>query len=299
MNPAPIPLPVTAADLPILSTIALRGANARNFLQGQLSADLDALGPQRAQLASCNSAQGRVQAVLWIVQRSDGIALVLPASMVESIAARLRKYVLRAKVEIDADALKVVLKRTSNCAAPATDRDLRLQAMRPLDHFEDGGISHLRLPGHDSVLLLTQDATGSSTGAHSSWRLEGIRAGLPQVYPQTHEAFVAQMLNLDLLGGIDFEKGCYTGQEIIARTHYRGAIKRRMLRYAAQCPPPAPGVRVLAGEAHAGDVVDAAPTEEGCEMLIVVSLAQRDRTLALEISPAAALEPLPLPYAVA
>ncbi len=298
MNPAPIPLPATAAGLPILSTIALRGADARNFLQGQLSADLDALGPQRVQLASCNSSQGRVQAVLWIVQRSDGIALILPAAMVESIAARLRKYVLRAKVEIGTDALKVALERTSGCAAPSTDRDARLRAMQPLDHFEDGGISHLRLPGHESVLLLAQHATASAAAADHSWRLEGIRAGLPQVYPQTHEAFVAQMLNLDLLGGIDFEKGCYTGQEIIARTHYRGAIKRRMLRYAAQCPPPAPGARILADESHAGDVVDAAPTADGCEMLVVVSLAQRERTLTLEASPAVALEPLPLPYAL-
>ena len=75
------------------------------------------------------------------------------------------------------------------------------------------------------------------------WHAADIRAGLPQVYPQTHESFVAQMLNLDLLGGVSFEKGCYTGQEIIARTHFRGTVKRRMLRYAAACPAPAPGTR--------------------------------------------------------
>ena len=67
-----------------------------------------------------------------------------------------------------------------------------------------------------------------------------IRAGLPQVYPQTHEAFVAQMLNLDLLGGVSFEKGCYTGQEIIARTHFRGAIKRRMFRFECAVRRPLP-----------------------------------------------------------
>ena len=79
------------------------------------------------------------------------------------------------------------------------------------------------------------------------WRLAGIRAGLPQVYPQTHEAFVAQMLNLDLLGGVSFEKGCYTGQEIIARTHFRGAVKRRMFRFESAGPPPAPATRIVAG----------------------------------------------------
>ena len=78
------------------------GADARTFLQGQLSADIDALTPARAQLASCNSAQGRVQAVLWLTERADGIALLLPASLTERIAVRLRKYVLRSKVRIDA-----------------------------------------------------------------------------------------------------------------------------------------------------------------------------------------------------
>ena len=90
------------------------------------------------------------------------------------------------------------------------------------------------------------------------------------------------MLNLDLLGGISFEKGCYTGQEIIARTHFRGAIKRRMFRFECACPPPAPGTRSPRGEQHAGDVVDAAATSTGCELLAVISLAQQDAELELE-----------------
>jgi len=128
------------------------------------------------------------------------------------------------------------------------------------------------------------------------WRLAGIRAGLPQVYPETHEAFVAQMLNLDLLGGVSFEKGCYTGQEIIARTHFRGAIKRRMFRFECASPPPAPAARILAGDQHAGDVVDAAPTSEGCELLAVISLAQQDAVLELQTHRGVHLRKLPLPY---
>jgi folate-binding protein YgfZ len=118
------------------------------------------------------------------------------------------------------------------------------------------------------------------------------------VYPQTHEAFVAQMLNLDLLGGISFEKGCYTGQEIIARAHFRGTVKRRMFRFAANCAPPSPGTRVLAGEQHAGDVVDAAATAEGCELLAVISLAQLQETLHLDGQQNSTLQPSPLPYEV-
>jgi tRNA-modifying protein YgfZ len=233
-----------------LRAIRVSGADTRSFLQGQLSADIDALAPARPLLASCNSAQGRVQAVVWLVERSDGIALLLPASMVERTATRLRKYVLRSKVAID-----------------------ELQELPDLP------------PAH--------------AYREPDWRLAGIRAGLPQVYPETHEAFVAQMLNLDLLGGVSFEKGCYTGQEIIARTHFRGAIKRRMLHFSSPSSPPAPGTRILAGEQHAGDVVDAAATNEGSELLAVTTLAQQDAALELESNRGAKLRRLTLPYHLA
>ena len=232
-----------------LGTLLVSGADARTFLQGQLSADIDALTPAHALLAACNSVQGRVQAVLWLVERSDGIALLLPASLTERIAARLRKYVLRSKVRID--------------ALPAA-----IELTEPPAYRE------------------------------REWQLAGIRAGLPQVYPETYETFVAQMLNLDVLGGVNFEKGCYTGQEIIARTHFRGAIKRRMFRFECACQPPAPGTRVLAGEQHAGDVVDAAATGAGCELLAVTNLAQQDAELELESNRGARIRKLPLPYSL-
>jgi folate-binding protein YgfZ len=233
----------------ILGTLLVGGPDARAFLQGQLSADIDALAPAKPLLASCNSAQGRVQAVLWLLERSDGVALVLPASMIERTATRLRKYVLRSKVTI--------------AALPTAVELPEPHAYRERD-----------------------------------WRLAGIRAGLPQVYPETHEAFVAQMLNLDLLGGISFEKGCYTGQEIIARTHFRGAIKRRMFRFEFSGPPPAPGTRVLAGDQHAGDVVDAAATDAGCELLAVINLSQRAAQLELESNRGVRLRELSLPYSM-
>ena len=114
--------------------------------------------------------------------------------------------------------------------------------------------SLLRLPGHTQLLALAPAAhlREADSAAELAWRRADVAAGLPHVYAETYEAFVAQMLNLDLLGGISFAKGCYTGQEIIARTHYRGAIKRRMVRFRAACPPPAPGSRVLAGDAACG-----------------------------------------------
>src|SRR5690606_35912332 len=153
-------------------------------------------------------------------------------------------------------------------------------------------VSFIRLPGHSDTLALSPVADWPAAAPEQErlWRLEHIRAGLAQIYPPTYESFVAQMLNLDLIGAISFEKGCYTGQEIIARAHYRGAVKRRMFRFAASCSPAPPGARILADGQRAGEVVDAAASDGGCELLAVISLSQLDQRLTIEDQPDAALE---------
>ena len=269
-------------------TLLVEGPDARTFLQGQLSADLDRLEPMQIQPASCNSVQGRVQAVVWLVDRRDTVVLILPAMLVDAIAARLRKYVLRSKVKVHAGKLEVYAATGAGAAAPRT-------------HLEIEGASYTRWPGDGERILMLAPATAAAIrdeGSEFAWQLEDIRAGLPQVYPATSEAFVAQMLNLDLIGAIDYQKGCYTGQEIIARTHFRGTIKRRMLRFSSAAPPPVPGTRILSAGQHAGDVVDAAATPEGCELLAVVSLTQADEQLEVDGQPGQRLSRMPLPYAV-
>lgn len=270
----------TPVRLKHLGILLAEGADARSFLQGQLTIDLDRLGPERMLLAACNSPQGRVQAVVRLVQRPDAIAMILPSSIIDATLARLRKYVLRAKVSLQSGADTLVAHTLARSAVPGS---IRLE--RPIDHAVSGGLSFVDwIPAAERVLVLAPPSTPARQDAavESAWRLDEIRAGLPQVYPQTHESFVAQMLNLDLLDGISFEKGCYTGQEIIARTHFRGAIKRRMFRFSATAQPPAPGTRIAHGEEHAGEVVDAAATSDGCELLAVINLAQKDEELCIE-----------------
>jgi folate-binding protein YgfZ len=284
--------PVRLAHLAALRVV---GPDAAPFLQGQLSAELTALRPTQALLAASNSVQGRVQAVIWLIERDDGVALILPESMTESIAARLRKYVLRAKVKVESDAGRLTAGAVD---AAALAHIGELSADRA--HLQHAGASFVRLPGHSQILLLASAPSWRKPNPSNdlAWRLDNVRAGLPQVHPETHEAFVAQMLNLDLLDAISFTKGCYTGQEIIARTHYRGAIKRRMFRFRAPCPPPPPGTRIAAGDQHAGDVLEAVPVADGCELLAVVSLSQAEQRLTLESSTGAAIERLALPYEV-
>lgn len=272
-----------------VGVLLVSGADARNFLQGQLTADLATLTPESIVLAACNSPQGRVQAVLWLIERPDGIAMLMNRALLDAIGTRLRRYVLRAKVSIEANRLHVGLLESSADNAQHADRVHRLQ----------GDVSSLRWLGHRHTLVVSPHPMAESDSEQAkAWHIDHVRAGLPQVYPETYERFVAQMLNLDALDGISFTKGCYTGQEIIARTHYRGAIKRRMFRFRTEAAAPAPGTRILVGDQHAGDVVDSVATSSGSELLAAVSLALLQESLRLEGLDGATLEPLPLPYEV-
>jgi len=272
-------------------TLIVTGPEARSYLQGQLSFDLDRLTAGQIELATCNSPQGRVQAVIWIIERSDALVLLVPAAMLDRTLARLKKYVLRAKVKVESGTERfAVFGAMGRLSSEAASRA----------HTQIEQRSYVQWPGEPPrILCIAEAGLEARTDADfvTEWHRADIAAGLPQVYPQTHEAFVAQMLNVDVLGGIGFEKGCYTGQEIIARTHFRGAVKRRMFRFRAEGAPPAPGTRIVANDQHAGDVVDAVATSSGCELLAVIQLAQAESALEID-STGVRLERLAVPYSV-
>ncbi len=278
-----------AIRLDSMGTIVVSGVDVRTYLQGQLSFDMSRLTAAYVELASINSAQGRVQAVVWLVERTDSIVMILPAAIVEDTVARLRKFILRAKVKVESGLNRLLVGCTDHLSVPQASRE----------HVERDGVSIIHWPGltpRGLVLAPTEAPVKSDQSLAAAWHLENIRAGLPTVHPATRETFVAQMLNMDLLQGISFDKGCYTGQEVIARMHFRGQVKRRMLRFAFSEAPPAPGTRVVSDGNHAGDVVDAAATPEGSELLAVINLAQADATLEVDGLQGKLLQRLPLPY---
>ncbi len=125
----------------------------------------------------------------------------------------------------------------------------------------------------------------------AAWQRSNLERGIPEIGAAQSEAYTPHMLNLDRLDGLSLDKGCYTGQEVVARTHYRGASKRRTLRYSAAAAP-APGDVVLAGDRKAGEVLNVID----CDLLAVVSLAFAEAELS---AGAARLRPVPLPYALA
>lgn len=283
-------LPFPTCALPRFGSIHVSGADAREFLQGQVSFDMQRLTPQRMELASCSSSQGRVQAILWMIERADGILLIQPAELVEPTIVRLRKYVMRAKAKIESGAGRFTI-------GGATTTD---EGTAPRTHVETDGVSIVRWPSTTTYSLIIAPAAASlqdDPGFADAWHRADIRAGLPQVYSPTHEMFVAQMLNVDLLDGISFEKGCYTGQEIIARTHFRGTVKRRMVAFRSAGPAPSPGARILSAGTHAGEVVDAVSTQDGCELLAVIALAELQKELTLADT-GAVLNRMPMPYEV-
>lgn len=259
--------------------LAFRGPDAAAFLQGQLSADVVELVSGMSLLTGLHSAQGRAIALLTLARLSpEDIFAVLPRELLADVATRLRKYVFRAKVTIEESSLRPV-----GAAAGA-------------DPF---GAYAFRWG--DRQLMLAPEGRGPQTGADvSAWELDDVRQGMPQVYAATREAFVAQMLNLDLLGGISWEKGCYTGQEVIARAHYRGKVKRRMQRWRGRGAMPSPGETVHATDGRALTVVRAAAADDGYEVLAVGTFATPDdAAIAAPAAGGVTVEgPLPLPYAL-
>jgi folate-binding protein YgfZ len=265
-----VTVPVERCLLSDFGVLAARGAGGSAFLQGQLSNDLARLTAHVSLLAGLHNPQGRALAVLRLVRTApEEILAVLPREIVEATVARLRKFVLRAKVAISDESAAFQVVGIAGSDTARADARRALGAIAVL-HLEVGAQRELAL----APAAGARQVSGAAILPRAAWRALDIAAGLPQVYAATSEAFVAQMLNLDVLGGIAFDKGCYTGQEIIARAHYRGRIKRRMQRFLSRHP-----VALSAGAAgkftdgRAFTVVEAMQREDGrCEFLAVTNL---------------------------
>jgi folate-binding protein YgfZ len=270
--------PTIAVPLTQLGLLEARGPDAVAFLQGQLSNDVRAVTPARAQLSSYNSAKGRVLAVLHVLRpdgADDTFLLEAHRGVLEAVLKRLRMFVLRSKVML-AESGGHSLFGLAGPEAAVVLGALGLPAPEaPLACAWAGGVGVMRrlggVPRYTLLVPAGSDlgprlAARAAPGTPRDWQRLDIEAGVPTVYPQTQDRFVAQMCNLDALGAISFDKGCYTGQEIIARVHYRGAVKRHMETRVLAGPPPEPGARLDAGE-----VVDAVPQDGGSLALVVVS----------------------------
>jgi folate-binding protein YgfZ len=231
--------------------LSVQGADAREFLHAQLTNDIRNLSPERAALAGWCSAKGRLLATFLVIPAPQGFLLQLARDLAPAVAKRLSMFVLRSKVKI----------------ADESDAWVQFGVWNTNDHvarvsWHEGRVT---IPVDDKrVLRLEPSASASAEckGDEDTWALQEILAGRPLITAATQDQFVPQMVNLEILGGVDFQKGCYPGQEIVARAQYRGQVKRRMVRL------PAPqGERLRPGQQfNGGTVVDSA----GGELLAVM-----------------------------
>ena len=259
-------------DLSHLGIIRISGEDKWDFLQGQLTNDINAVTPGASQLSSYCSPKGRMLGSFWLFQRGDDLLIQLPKERLAPTLQRLRMFVLRSKVTLSDASDELVRFGLSGDCAPAL---LDAAPQEPWATTTTGEVTMIRLPGDRPRFDLVGPLSAMTplwsrvsekavvTGP-DFWALMDIRAGLPTVFEETAEAFVPQMANLQLLGGISFTKGCYTGQEVVARMQYLGKLKRRMyLAHVESDTRPRPGDELFAAGSTsgqgAGKVVDARP----------------------------------------
>jgi folate-binding protein YgfZ len=301
-----IDTPPESGQLPHLGLLRFTGPDAQSFLQGQVSNDTRRLAENRGLLAAYSSAQGRVLALMHLLPHSSGVVAVLPRELISPTMEALRRFVLRAKVKIEdaGEALSV-----AGLHGARGMQSVGIDTPSGSGYIEKDGIGIAAVNGDGSRYwvigaaqsLAEHGLAGAPPRAEQiehHWRLADIRAGLPQIYLATREVFVAQMLNLDLLDGISFTKGCYTGQEIIARTQHLGRIKRRL--YRLRLPPGEwrVGAPLHLSDGRSGRIVEAIRVGDGFEALAVLNLQPSVEDGDAAASAPISATPLPLPYAL-
>ena len=288
--------------------IGIEGEDAVAFLHAQLTSDVAGLAAPATQYSGYCSPKGRLLATFLVWRMGTALVLQLPLELREAIQSRLAKYVLRSRVKVTEASSRYAV---FGVAGDGAREAIAALAGRAPEHMHEvvaaDGFHVARLPV-DRYAMLVERARADAIRAQllssaavideAEWRALDIAAGIPVITPKTQDAYVPQMVNLDLIGGVSFAKGCYPGQEIVARMHYLGRLKQRMYRVRAAADAPL----------HAGDALFSAafgPDQAsggvlvavGAEALAVIQTAAVDagpvHVGALHGTP---LEMLPLPY---
>lgn len=303
-------------DLSHFGLIRVEGEDAEQFLQGQFTNDMRQVTENHSNLAGWCTAKGRMLANFRCFRRNDAYYLQTPAENIAGVVRRLGMYVLRSKVSLsDASDELMRMGITGACAEPVLETAFDTLPEAANDVTQQGDLSLIRLPGERTRFELIgpagplceiwQAAEGQALRRSDDfWALQEIHAGIPHIYQGTSEAFVPQMANMQLVDGVSFTKGCYTGQEVVARMQYLGKLKRRMyLGHVESETPPRPGDELFASGSTSGQgtgkVVDARPAEcGGYDLLAVIEItsAEDDAVCLGQNGPRLQLGKLPYPF---
>lgn len=312
-TPSPVPEGALVAPAPGWGLLTFEGPDAASFLHCQLSTHVEGMRPGAAGWSSYNSPKGRMLATLLLWRRTpEAFAAFVAADLAEALARRLALFVLRAKVVV-ADCSPAG--RRFGVVGPGAEAAVRAavgdaptpgQGIAAADTLvaaaPDGRIL-VHAPEARVEAVWAQLSAHAAPGAATEWDRAGIIAGVPLVTRLTQDLFVPQTANFDLVGGVDFHKGCYPGQEIVARMQYLGRLKERLQAFhvAGESPPAGtPVYSALFGDQACGTVVNAAPAPAGGSDLLAVvqwsAVAAGNLRLGSNAGPTLALRDLP--YAV-
>ncbi len=278
-------------DLSWLGIMEVSGDDQLTYLQGQLTNDINAISSSLSQLSALCTPKGRMRALFHIIQNNiqnhDSLLLQLPYGLLAENIKRLKMFILMSKVELNDvsdDIIKIglagnnaeqVLQNAGFTIPEQTNMVTQHNDMLLLRLA--GDIPRFECLGYfDAIQALWSSLTGQAELLSTQqWRLLNIKAGIPNVFPQTADSFIPQMVNLQHFNGVNFKKGCYTGQEVIARMQYLGKLKRRM--YLAHCQSetlPEPGASLYSSSSTsgqgAGNIVDAQFSASGEVTLLAV-----------------------------
>ena len=261
--------------------LAVIGNDASKFLQGQLTCNLNYLSETRSSLGARCTQKGRMQSSFRIVLEPEGCLLAMARELVEPQLADLKKYAVFSKSKLTDDSANWVRFGLHQADAALQSLGITLPAETDSVARANGLIAIRVSEGRAELWARTEQ--GESLKQHLSahlteadlnqWLLGQVRAGIGQVMAQTRELFIPQMINLQAVGGVSFKKGCYTGQEIVARMQYLGKLKRHLYRLSLQGTElPEPGTPLFAPthSSAVGEVVIAARSEQGIELLAVL-----------------------------
>lgn len=267
--------------------LAVRGADAAKFLQGQLTCNLNYLSDTQASLGARCTQKGRMQSSFRILLQGDGVLLAMATELLEPQLADLKKYAVFSKSKLTDESAAWVRFGLVNADTALASLGLELPAETDSVVRNDAlialrvspGRAELWVPAEQGDAVRNQLAATLDQTDLNEWLLGQIRAGIGQVMPQTRELFIPQMLNLQAVGGVSFKKGCYTGQEIVARMQYLGKLKRRLYRLSLDAPElPEPGTPLFSPSHNSaiGEVVLAAKAGKSIELLAVLQAEAAD-----------------------
>ncbi|WP_226685631.1 YgfZ/GcvT domain-containing protein [Stutzerimonas stutzeri] len=292
--------------------LAVRGPDASKFLQGQLTCNLNYLTAETSSLGARCTPKGRMQSSFRIVLDGDGYLLAMASELLQLQQADLNKYAVFSKSRLNDESGDWC--RFGLAGGDGSLVSLGLDLPQPPDSVvRSNGMIAIRLPdgrvelwtpGADAEQVRTRLAAQLQETPVNRWLLDQVRAGIGQVFGSTRELFIPQMINLQALGGVSFKKGCYTGQEIVARMQYLGKLKRRLQRLVIegrQDELPAPGVEIFSPVhgSSVGEVVLAASDTDRIELLAVLQEdAAADGRLHLGSPDGLPMSLLELPYSL-